>query len=253
MLQGRAFSRDFSDAGSIVLNETAVRQLQWENPLGRRLTIDGKAGTVIGVVADFHFQDLYFTQISPAVLRLSPDELNYMLVKYSDANNESGVVERVRESWSVLNPDLPFEHVSLSTYYEDSFEGDKTSEMTGALGIMAIFLSCLGLLGLSSFAVERKIKEIGIRKVLGASVSGIIRMLVKDFLKLVVIANVLALPIAYFLMNQMIQFMFSYPVTIGPTIFVITSLVTLCVAFVAVTSQTLKAAQASPVQSLKYE
>jgi putative ABC transport system permease protein len=132
----------------------------------------------------------------------------------------------VRESWYVLNPDLPFEHVFLSTYYEDSFEGDKTSEMTGALGI---------------------------RRVLGASVPGIIRMLVKEFLKLVVIANIIALPISYFLMNQMIHFMFSYPVTIGADIFVVTALVTLLVAFITVTSQTLKAAQASPAQSLKYE
>jgi putative ABC transport system permease protein len=253
MLQGRTFSRDFSDTDSFILNLTAVRQLQWENPLGRQLTIDGQKGMVIGVVVDFHFQDLYFSQISPAVLRLSPENLNYMLVKYSDTENESSVVERVRDRWNVLNPDLPFEHASLSTYYEDSFEGDKTSEMTGALGIMAIFLSCLGLLGLSSFAVERKIKEIGIRKVLGASVPGIIRMLVKEFLKLVVIANVIALPIAYFLMNLMIQSIFSYPVTIGADIFIITSLATLLVAFLTVTSQTLKAAQASPAQSLKYE
>lgn len=253
ILQGRAFSHDFSDTDSLILNETAARQLQWEDPLGRQVTIGDQKGTVIGVVADFHFQDLYFSHISPAVMRLSPESLNYMLVKYSDTEDESGVVDRVRESWYVLNPDLPFEHVSLSTYYEDSFEGDKTSEMTGALGIMAIFLSCLGLLGLSSFAVERKIKEIGIRKVLGASVPGIIRMLVKDFLKLVVIANIIALPISYFLMNQMIQFMFSYPVTIGADIFIFTALVTLLVAFITVTSQTLKAAHASPAQSLKYE
>jgi putative ABC transport system permease protein len=94
---------------------------------------------------------------------------------------------------------------------------------------------------------------LGIRRVLGASVPGIIRMLVKEFLKLVVIANIIALPISYFLMNQMIHFMFSYPVTIGADIFVVTALVTLLVAFITVTSQTLKAAQASPAQSLKYE
>ncbi len=253
VVQGRSFSRDFSDADSLVLNETAVRQLQWDAPLGRQLTIGDQKGTVVGVVGDFHFQDLYFVTLSPGVLRLKPEGLNYMLVEYSEAADETRVIARISESWDALNPDLPFEHVALSRAFEDSFDGDMTSEMTGALGIMAIFLSCLGLLGLSSFAVERKIKEIGIRKVLGASVPGIIRMLVKDFLKLVVIANIIALPISYYLMNMMIKLIFSYPVKIGADIFVVTFLVTLMVAFITVTSQTLRAAQASPVQSLKYE
>ncbi len=251
--QGRSFSRDFADADSLILNETAVRQLQWEAPLGRQLTIGDQKGTVVGVVGDFHFQDLYFETLSPGVLRLKPEGLNYMLVEYSGTADETQVVGQIKESWNALNPDLPFEHVSLSQAFEDSFDGDKTAEMMGALGIMAVFLSCLGLLGLSSFAVERKIKEIGIRKVLGASVPGIIRMLVKDFLKLVVIANIIALPISYYLMNMMIKFMFSYPVKIGADIFLVTFFATLIVAFITVTSQTLKAAQASPVQSLKYE
>jgi putative ABC transport system permease protein len=254
ILRGRSFSRNFSDEASFILNETAVRQLQWqENPLGRRLTIDEEEGTVVGVVKDFHFKDLYFVNITPAVIRLKPERNNYMLVRYAGSGNEADVVSRIQESWNVFNPDLPFEQVSLSGYFEDSFEGDKTAEMTGALGILAIVLSCMGLLGLSSFAVERKIKEIGIRKVLGASVSGIIKMLSKEFLKLVVIANIIALPIGYFLMNMMIKFMFSYPMTIGPDIFIFTALITLVVAFVTVTSQTLRAAHASPVDSLKYE
>jgi putative ABC transport system permease protein len=253
VVQGRGFSRDFSDADSFILNETAVQSLQWDAPLGRQLTIGDQEGTVVGVVGDFHFQDLYFVTLSPGILRLNPEGLNYMLVEYSETADETRVIGLIRESWNALNPDLPFEHVSLSQTFEDSFAGDKTSEMTGALGLMAIFLSCLGLLGLSSFAVERKIKEIGIRKVLGASVPGIIRMLVKDFLKLVVIANIIALPISYFLMNMMIKFMFSYPVKMGADIFVVTILATLLVAFITVTSQTLRAAQASPAQSLKYE
>jgi len=255
IVRGRSFSRNFADETGFILNETAVRQLQWgENPLGRRLTIGEEQGTVIGVVKDYHFKDLYFTSIAPSVLRLQPEHLNYMLVKYAGGSgDESVVVGRIRESWKVFNPDLPFEYVTLSDFFKDTFEGDKTAEMSGALGIMAIILSCMGLLGLSSFAVERKIKEIGIRKVLGASVPGIIKMLIKEFLKLVVIANIIALPIAYFIMSQMIKFMFSYPMTIGADIFIFTALITLAVAFLTVTSQTLKAAHASPVDSLKYE
>ena len=254
ILRGRSFSRNYADETSFILNETAVRQLQWqENPLGRRLTIEEEEGTVIGVVRDYHFKDLYFMTITPAVIRLKPERANYMLVKYAGTADEAGVVARIRESWDVFNADLPFEQVSLSGFFEDSFEGDMTAEMTGALGALAIVLSCMGLLGLSSFAVERKIKEIGIRKVLGASVTGIIKMLSKEFLKLVVIANIIALPIAYFLINQMVKFMFSYPMTIGPDIFIVTALITLTVAFITVTSQTLRAAHANPADSLKYE
>lgn len=253
IVEGRSFSRNFSDANSFILNETAVQQLQWQDPLGKQLRIGDQQGTVIGVARDFHFKELYFANITPAVLCLKPQELNYMLVKSSNPENITGVTEHIRETWNILNPDLPFEHISLNNYFEDSFEGDKTAEITGALGFMAIFLSCLGLLGLSSFAVERKIKEIGIRKVLGASVTGIIKMLTLEFLKLVAIANLIALPIAYFLMNAMIKMIFSYPMAIGADIFVFTVLITMLVAFITVTSQTLKAAHANPIDSLKYE
>jgi len=253
MAYGRSFSRNFSDTNNFIINETAVQQLQWENPLGKQLTIGDQKGTVIGVTKDFHFKELYLTSLSPAVLSLNQDDLNYMLVKYADSERVSGVIEQIEEQWHILAPNLPFEHITLNYYFEDMLSGDKTAEMSGALGVMAIFLSCLGLLGLSSFAVERKTKEIGIRKVLGASETGIVRMLIKEFLKLVVIANIIALPIAYFLMNKMIQFIFSYPVKIGADVFIFTAVGTLLVAFFTVTSQTLKAAYANPVDSLKYE
>jgi len=253
LVQGRSFTRDFTTTDDFIVNETAVQRLQWEEPLGKRLKIGDQEGMVIGVVKDFHFKDLYFSNILPAVLCLKPNDLNYMLVKYSSADNSAGVMEYVKQQWSVLNPHLPLEHMTLNRYFDEALEGDKTAEMTGALGIMAIFLSCLGLLGLSSFAVERKIKEIGIRKVLGASARGIILMLIKEFLKLVIIANVIAIPIAYFVMNNFIRFLFSYPMSIGADIFIFTAVVTLLVAFITVTSQTLKAAHANPVDSLKYE
>lgn len=253
LVAGRSFSRDFSATNDFIINETAARRLQWEKPLGKRLKINDREGTVIGVVKDFHFKDLYFADILPSVLYLQPQEFNYLLLKYSNPDNFENVMEYVREQWGILNPHLPLEHMTLNSYFDEALEGDKTTEMTGALGLMAIFLSCLGLLGLSSFAVERKVKEIGIRKVLGASGSGIVVMLIKEFLKLVVIANVIAIPIAYFTMNSFIRFLFSYPISIGPDIFIFTAALTLLVAFITVTSQTFRAAYADPVDSLKYE
>jgi putative ABC transport system permease protein len=119
--------------------------------------------------------------------------------------------------------------------------------------VLAIFLSCLGLFGLSSYSVERRIKEIGIRKVLGASVSRIVGMLTKDFIKLVAIASLIAIPIAYFMMNAIIRFVYTYPISIGVGIFIITAGLTLLIAFLTVSALTIKSALANPVDSLKYE
>jgi len=190
--QGRSFSQDFADVNSFIINETAVEQLQWENPIGKQLVIGEKKGVVIGVTEDYHFKSIYLNKIAPAVLYLDPDGLNFVYVKVSSPDKISSAAEYMTKQWNILVPNLPLEYESLENAFEDTVSGDRTAQLTGALGLMAIFLSCLGLFGLSSYSVERRIKEIGIRKVLGASVSGIVQMLTKDFMKLVVIANIIA-------------------------------------------------------------
>jgi ABC-type antimicrobial peptide transport system permease subunit len=253
IVQGRSFSHDYKDADNFIVTETAVRHLQWQDPIGKRITMRGQKGTVIGVVKDFHFKSILLEKMSPAVLYLGPDELNYMFVKYSTPESLPGVIEYIREKWNIVALDLPFEYVTLENAFYDVFQGDKTSEMTGILGALAIFLSCLGLFGLSSYSVERRVKEIGIRKVLGASVSRIVGMLTKDFIKLVAVANLIAIPIAYFMMNAIIHFVYTYPISIGVGIFVITAGLTLLIAFLTVSALTIKSALANPVDSLKYE
>jgi ABC-type antimicrobial peptide transport system permease subunit len=253
IVQGRSFSREYDDAGSFVINETAARHLQWENPVGKRLTMDNRRGTVIGLARDFHFKSILLERMSPAVLYLAPDEMNYILVEYSRPENFSGILESIGEKWRMVAPGLPFEYTTLENAFYDFFQGDKTSEMTGTLGLLAVFLSCLGLFGLSSYSVERRRKEIGIRKVLGASVSRIVRMLTKDFVKLVAIANLIAIPAAYFMMNTILRFVYAYPVNIGVEIFIITFGVTVLIAFLTVYSQTVKSALANPANSLKNE
>jgi putative ABC transport system permease protein len=251
--QGRGFSEDFADINSFIINETAVEQLQWANPIGKQLIIGEKKGTVIGVTRDFHFKSIFLEKISPAVLYLDPEGLNYVYVKVSSPDKIASEIDNMKEQWNVLIPNMPFEHETLEMAFEEILSGDKTAEMTGALGLMAIFLSCLGLFGLSSYAVERRIKEIGIRKVLGASVSGIVQMLIKDFMKLVVIANLIAIPIAYFSMNKLINFVYSYPISIGAGIFIVCALLSLMVAFITVSFQTIKSALLNPADSLRYE
>jgi putative ABC transport system permease protein len=253
IVQGRTFSREYADTGNFIINETAARQLQWTDPLGKQLVMGDRRGTVIGVARDYHFKALFLEKISPAVLYLAPNELNYMLVRYSTPESLSAVTEYIRERWSSVAPELPFESVTLENAFFDVFRGDKTVELTGTLGALAILLSCMGLYGLSSYSVERRIKEIGIRKVLGASSSGIVRMLTKDFIKLVGLANIIGLPIAYFAMRALIRFLYSYPISLGAGLFILTAAVTLFLAFLTVSSQTLKSATANPVDSLKYE
>ena len=209
--------------------------------------------TVIGVVKDYHFKSIYLGKITSALMYLGADNLNYMLVKYSYPESLESVTEFIREKWNIAAAGLPFEYITLDNVFNDVLQGDKTSQMTGTLGVLAIFLSCLGLFGLSSYSVERRIKEIGIRKVLGASVSRIVRMLTKDFIKLVAVANIIAMPIAYFMMNAIFRFVYAYPIKIKADIFFLTAGLTLVIAFMTVASQTIKSALANPVNSLKYE
>jgi putative ABC transport system permease protein len=251
--QGRSFSQDFADQNSFIINKTAAEQLKWENPIGKQLTVGEKKGMVIGVTEDFHFKSIYLSKIAPAVLHLDPEVLNFVFLKVSSPDKISSAVEYTKGQWNILFPNLPFEYETLENAFQDMNSGDKTAEMTGALGLMAIFLSCLGLFGLSSYAVERRIKEIGIRKVLGASVSGIVRMLIKDFMKLVIIANIIAIPVAYFFMNRLIHFIYSYPINIGAGVFILCTVLSLLVAFMTVSSQTIKSALLNPAESLRYE
>lgn len=253
LIQGRSFSLDFADEDKVILNETAVRYLQWDDPIGKQIELRGRKKTVIGVTKDYFFKSMILETISPAVLYLEPDRLNYMLIKYSNTDDLSKVIEFAGEKWKAVALDLPFEYTTLDNALNDVFQGDKTAEMAGGLGILAIFLSCLGLFGLSSYSVERRIKEIGIRKVLGASASGIVRMLTKDFLKLVAIANLIAIPLAYFMMRSMINYLYTYPIKIGVEIFIITAVLSLLIAFLTVASHTMRSALTNPATTLKYE
>ncbi|UCE38799.1 MAG: ABC transporter permease, partial [Thermoplasmata archaeon] len=251
--QGRSFSQDFADVNSFIINKTAAEQLQWENPIGKQLVIGEKKGMVIGVTENYHFKSIFLSTITPAVLYLDPDGLNFVYVKVSSPDKISSAAEYMENQWNVLVPNQPLEYETLENAFQDMNSGDRTAQLTGVLGTMAIFLSCLGLFGLSSYAIERRIKEIGIRKVLGASVSGIVQMLIKDFMKLVVIANIIAIPISYFFMNWLIHFIYSYPTNIGVGIFILCTVLSLLVAFLTVSFLTIKSALLNPAESLRYE
>jgi len=253
MKEGRSFSRDFADRNNLILSETAVRKLGWENPIGKQLVVNDMAGTVIGVAEDFLFADIGF-EIPPAVLYFEPENLSVLLVRYSSGEGFPELRKFIKEQWMVLMPDQPFECLTLSEFFGRVF--GLLGKLTGFLnmiGMTAILFSCLGLLGLAIYLTERRTKEIGIRKVLGASSWNIMWRMTREFLLLVTIANAIALGIIYFGWNKALQtgLLFITPINAGTYILAVS--VSLLTAFLAVGSQTLKTAWANPANSLRYE
>lgn len=250
---GRSFLREYRDRNRYLVNETAIRRLEWDDPIGKRMKIGDQEGTVIGVVKDFLFKDVHFP-ILPTVLRLEPERCNFMLVKYASSGRLPEVVDHIKETWKDLNPDLPFEYTTHESYFYDIYRGINTIAMLcGGVGLLGVFLSCLGILGLATYAVERRTKEVGIRKVLGGSVTSIVVLLTKDFLVLVVLANLIGLPVAYFISRQFLQWGFTYRISLGGWIFLITAFMTFSAAVTAVIFQTIKAARSNPIDALRYE
>jgi putative ABC transport system permease protein len=249
MAQGRNFSKDFSDDESAVLvNETAVKQLEWTNPIGKKLPGRDEYH-VIGVVKDFYFASLH-RRIEPMMflvgggrriaVRMRPGNVRKSVALLND------VFERNTQS-------QPFDFFFLDDRFNQIYQKDqRTGEIFGYFSLLAIFIACLGLLGLASFTVERRTKEIGIRRVLGASAYRIMMLLGKEYIRLVIIANVIAWPVAYFAMNRWLQ-NFAYRININVWMFILAAAGVLFIAFFTVSYQTLKAAFANPADTLRYE
>jgi putative ABC transport system permease protein len=252
LVKGRSFSHDYNNSMSFIINETAARQLGWQDPIGKHLTVRGKAGIIIGVVQDFHFSAV-FSDIKPSLLYFRKDFLQFLYIKLSD-NSDSEVVEYIRNNWSLFIPELPFEYATLDEHFKDLYFPLKQFGMLmGLIGLCAIFFSCLGLLGLTTYAAQRRIKEIGIRKAHGASFREIVQLLLFDFLKLIVLANLIALPMTYYGTRKLLQEILVYPMNIGLGVFILIGFLSLVLAFIAVIYQTYKAARANPVEALRYE
>lgn len=254
MISGRSFSEDFQDETSFIINQLAANRIGWDDPIGKELTVGDKKGSVIGVVKDFNFSKLFYP-ISPSVLYLEDKNLNYMLVEVSNAERISNVVEYIKNNWNVFAPNVPFEFSELDDYWNRMHFAETVlvTEIMGSVGIIAIFFSCLGLLGLASYSIRRRTKEIGIRKVLGASETGILMLVGNDFLKLVAFSNLIALPIAYLASKSLLEFAYSLRISIGVDVFIMTVFIALLTAIIAIISTALRAARSNPVNSLRHE
>jgi putative ABC transport system permease protein len=252
MAKGRSFSRNHDESGSLIINETAARQLGWQDPIGRHLTVRNFKGVVVGMVKDFHFSDL-FSGIRPSVMYIRKDFLQILYIKLSH-HPDSEVIEYIKDNWNLFIPDLPFEYSTLDEHFKDSYVPLKQfGILIGTIGLVAIFFSCIGLLGLSTYAARRRIKEIGIRKAHGASFRNIVQLLLTEFLRLIIMANAIALPITYYVTKIILHKIQAYPMNIGISVFILIGILSLLIAFTAVIYQTYKAAAANPVNALRYE
>lgn len=250
MAAGRFYSREFtSDTSNFVINETAVKMMGLDDPIGKRLTINGKTGTIIGVVKDYHGGSLR-DQIQPKVIDLSTDGF-FVCVKY--AGNEREIVNFLEQKWKKFVPDYPFRYEFLDEFINNYYQTErKIGKIFGYFTGLAIFIACLGLFGLASFMAERRTKEIGIRKVLGAKVVGIVLLLSREFALWVLIANIISWPLAYVISNKWLQG-FAYRINLGWEIFIFSAALALVIAVLTVSYQAVRAAVANPVESLRYE
>ena len=252
LVSGRNFSRNFPNdvESAYILNESAVKEIGWESPLGKQFKI-GEKGTVVGVVKDFHFKSLH-QQIEPLALFICPEYFEYFSVRISP-EGISQALDFLKDRWQELVPNQLFQFSFLDEDFDSLYRAEmRLEKIFGIVASLAIFIACLGLFGLAAFTAEQRTKEIGVRKVLGASTTGIIFLLSREFTRWVLVANVIAWPLAYFAMSRWLQ-NFAYRTSIGPWIFLLAAGMALLVALLTVSYQAVKAALANPVESLRYE
>lgn len=255
LAQGKFFSEEEKNRNNIVINERFAELIGMDIPVGKGMRNGQDMYTILGVVKDFHFKPIHY-EIGPMMLYYGTIgsflKYNYMFIKIRPENMPItlGFIEKTVKTF---NPEFPFVYEFLDEDHGRLYRSEeRIGTITRTFTILTVFVSCLGLFGLASFMAERRTKEIGIRKVLGATAPGIVFILSREFTKWIVLANVFAWPVAYFVMRSWLQ-NFPYRITIGVGIFVLSGFLTLAVALLTVSYQSIRAALANPVQSLKYE
>jgi len=252
MLEGRSFSRAFpTDNDSYIVNEKAAEIMGMKNPVGKMFSQDEQKGTIIGVVKNFHFKSLK-NEIEPLVFRLPLHHANKVFIKVS-SHDITTTLKYIERTWKKFVPDYPFEFQFLDDAYNRLYRSEmRTGIVINAFTFLAILITAMGLFGLASFSAEKRKKEIGIRKVVGASVPQVIKLLLNEFMILVVLANIISWPAAYFAMKYWLQ-NYAYHTDLSLQAFIIAFVTALVIAVISVSYQSIKAATANPVESLRYE
>jgi putative ABC transport system permease protein len=253
---GRNFSKEMptDTTNAFILNETASREIGWSSPqdaIGREFGYGLQEGQIIGVVKDFHFESIHHT-IAPIVMVLSSHSLNQVAVRISP-NDIPGTMAFLQRKWQEFRPNYPFSYYFVDERFDQQYRSEnKLLQLFGYFAFLAIFIACLGLFGLALFTAEQSIKEIGIRKVLGASVSSIVFLFSKEFSKWVLLANIIGWPVAYFAMMKWLA-NFAYRTSLNVWTFLLAGALALFIAILTVSYHSLKAAVADPIKALRYE
>jgi putative ABC transport system permease protein len=253
VVEGRDFSQEFAtdQKEAFLVNEEAVRQMGLDDPIERQFSYEGRGGKIVGVVRDFH-QGSLRDPIYPLVLQIDSEKLYYLLVKLKPGAVPE-ILSFLESRWQQTASDFPFEYHFLDQTIEGFYRAEqRMGTIFRWSTFLAILISCLGLFGLAAFAAEKRTKEIGIRKVLGASAANIVKLLSKEIILLVLLANLIAAPIAYWAMTRWLE-NFAYRIELSVSLFFISALVALVTAIVTVSYQAIKAALTNPVETLRYE
>lgn len=251
VVDGRGYDREMQtdQQQAILINEAMVQELAWEDPVGRTLTFGQQERTVIGVVKDFHFANMRH-KIEPLAMFFNPTNGGNLAIKF-DAKDVSNTMAFIQNAWDEVFPNSPLEYRFFDEEFGQQYASDERfGTLVFSFTWLAIFIACLGLFGLSAFTAEQKTKEIGVRKVLGASIAGIVLLLSKQFSQLIGIAVLLAIPLAYYLMSTWLGD-FEYRVEINWLWFLVSAVAAIFIALLTVTFQSVKAATANPSQSLR--
>jgi len=253
VVAGRGYDREMAtdQQEAILINESMAKELNWDDPLGKTIAMGQQERRVIGVVRDFHFTNMRH-KIEPLAMFYAPNGGGNLAVKFN-AQNTAETINFIQNAWDEVFPNSPLEYRFFDEEFGEQYASDERfGRLVFSFTWLAIFIACLGLFGLSSFTAEQKTKEIGVRKVLGASIGGIVVLLSRQFSVLILVAMLLAAPIAYYVMSIWLGD-FEYRVDINPLWFVLSAAVALGIALVTVTFQSVKAATANPVKALRYE
>jgi putative ABC transport system permease protein len=252
LIDGRDFSRDFADSNAVILNQAAVKRMNLKNPVGEMLKWNDKPMRIIGVVPDIQMESP-FRRISPLTIIFNKDWVSFVNIRINPNMSASKAIGLIKPVFDKYNPAFPFEYQFADEQYAKKFNYEElVGNLATIIAVLAIFISCLGLFGLASFTAEQRVKEIGVRKVLGASVLNLWQLLSKDFVILVLTSCAIAIPIAWYFMKEWLN-SYEYKTSIGIGVFVGVLFISLAITLVTVSFQAIKAAMANPVKSLRTE
>jgi putative ABC transport system permease protein len=254
IVAGRNFSREFStDNENYIVNEKAVKFMELEDPVGKLFSIWKYEGKIIGVVKDFHSRSLR-NEIEPIVITLRQQNWGpgFLFVRIKPENIPQ-TLQDMEKTWKKFAPNHPFQYLFLDEAFEQLYRTDqRTGTIFKYFTILAVFISCLGIFGLAAFMAEQRTKEIGVRKVLGATVSNIVKLISREFMILVTVANVIAWPIAFVLVNRLLND-YAYRTSISVWVFLLAGILAYGIAMMTVSFQAIRAARSDPVNALRYE